>query len=75
MDSENGVAAFNAGTSKALFDTFISGVVIDFDKCGINLPHIHPRATEIAMVLEGELEMGFIAENGLPPKEYTLKEG
>lgn len=74
-ESDNGVAAFNAGFSEALFDTFISGVVINFEKCGINLPHIHPRATEIAMVLEGDLEMGFIAENGLEPKEYTLTEG
>lgn len=53
MESESGSASFNAGTSSALFDTFISGVVIDFKKCGINLPHIHPRATEIAMVLKG----------------------
>jgi quercetin dioxygenase-like cupin family protein len=66
-NSASGVAAFNAGTSKALFGTFISGVVINFDKCAINLPHVHPRATEIALVLEGELEMGFIMENGLTP--------
>jgi hypothetical protein len=53
MESDIGVAVFSAGTSEALFGQFISGVVVNFDKCGINLPHIHPRATEIAMVLEG----------------------
>jgi histidinol phosphatase-like enzyme len=53
MESDIGVAVFSAATSEALFGQFITGVVIDFDKCGINLPHIHPRATEIAMVLEG----------------------
>lgn len=74
-DSDNGVAAFTAGTSEALFGTFIAGVQINFEKCGINLPHTHPRATEIARVLDGELKMGFYPENGGQPKEYTLREG
>ncbi len=50
-------------------------MVINFDKCTINLPHVHPRATEMAMVLESELEMGFIAQNGVAPKDYKLREG
>jgi len=31
--------------------------------CGINLPHIHPRATEINIIIEGKFETGFFQEN------------
>lgn len=33
---------------------------LDFDVGGINVPHTHPRATEIFLVMEGALYMGFI---------------
>ncbi len=36
---------------------FISG-------CGINLPHTHPRATEINFIVSGEFETGLFQENG-----------
>ncbi|XP_073389421.1 putative germin-like protein 2-1 [Physcomitrium patens] len=42
----------------------ISAVRIDYAKGGINPPHIHPRATEILFVLEGELYVGFVSSNG-----------
>ena len=32
--------------------------------CGINLPHTHPRATEINFVVSGSFEVGFFQENG-----------
>ena len=33
--------------------------------CGMNTPHIHPRATEfLYLVSNGQLETGFIEENG-----------
>lgn len=73
--SENGVYKINSGSDPALLGTFISAFVINFEKCGINLPHIHPRATEIGMVLEGQLDVGFIAENGAEAQEYTLSAG
>ncbi|XP_031260909.1 putative germin-like protein 2-1 [Pistacia vera] len=41
----------------------ISMVLIDFAPWGINLPHTHPRATEILTVLEGSLEVGFVTSN------------
>src|SRR6202034_4501740 len=34
------------------------------DPCGINLPHTHPRATEILYVVSGTFESGFFQENG-----------
>lgn len=36
---------------------------IDFAPYGLNPPHIHPRATEILVVLEGTLYAGFVTSN------------
>ena len=69
------MAAFTAGVSPALFDTFIASVLVDFNPCDINVPHIHPRATEVALVLDGEITMGFAEENGGQVHEYILREG
>lgn len=38
----------------------ISMARIDFAPWGLNPPHIHPRATELLVVLEGTLEVGFV---------------
>jgi oxalate decarboxylase/phosphoglucose isomerase-like protein (cupin superfamily) len=32
--------------------------------CGMNLPHTHPRATEINFAVNGTFETGFFQENG-----------
>jgi oxalate decarboxylase/phosphoglucose isomerase-like protein (cupin superfamily) len=34
------------------------------EPCRINLPHTHPRATEINYILSGTFETGFFQENG-----------
>ena len=39
----------------------ISAVRIDFAKGGINPPHTHPRATELLILLKGELYVGFVS--------------
>ncbi|XP_028768371.1 germin-like protein subfamily 3 member 2 [Neltuma alba] len=41
----------------------MSFVRADFDVGGVNVPHFHPRATEIAYVLEGKVYSGFIDTN------------
>ncbi|KAK2394633.1 putative germin protein 2-1 [Trifolium repens] len=41
----------------------ISVARVDIAPWGINPPHTHPRATEIFIVLEGTLEVGFITSN------------
>uniref|UniRef100_A0A7N0T6H2 Germin-like protein n=1 Tax=Kalanchoe fedtschenkoi TaxID=63787 RepID=A0A7N0T6H2_KALFE len=38
----------------------MSLVRADFDKGGVNVPHYHPRATEVAYVLEGRIYSGFV---------------
>jgi quercetin dioxygenase-like cupin family protein len=41
----------------------ISLARIDFAPYGLNPPHIHPRGTEILVVLEGTLLVGFVTSN------------
>jgi quercetin dioxygenase-like cupin family protein len=41
----------------------ISLARIDFTPYGLNPPHIHPRGTEILVVLEGSLLVGFVTSN------------
>jgi quercetin dioxygenase-like cupin family protein len=41
----------------------ISLARIDFAPYGLNPPHTHPRATEILVVLEGTLLVGFVTSN------------
>ncbi|XP_024027973.1 germin-like protein subfamily 1 member 17 isoform X1 [Morus notabilis] len=42
----------------------VSLVRIDFAPYGENPPHTHPRATEILVVVEGQLSVGFVTSNG-----------
>ncbi|XP_045812534.1 putative germin-like protein 2-1 [Trifolium pratense] len=41
----------------------ISLARVDFARRGLNPPHTHPRATEILIVLEGTLYVGFVTSN------------
>ncbi|KAK1326777.1 Germin-like protein 8-2 [Acorus calamus] len=41
----------------------ISLVRIDYAPLGLNPPHTHPRATEILVVIEGTLQVGFVTSN------------
>jgi quercetin dioxygenase-like cupin family protein len=41
----------------------ISLARIDFAPYGLNPPHVHPRGTEILVVLEGTLLVGFVTSN------------
>ncbi|KAF7819546.1 germin-like protein subfamily 1 member 16 [Senna tora] len=41
----------------------ISLARIDFAPYGLNPPHTHPRATEIIVVIEGTLQVGFVTSN------------
>jgi len=41
----------------------ISAARVDFDKGGLNPPHTHPRATELFLVIQGEVYVGFVDTN------------
>ncbi|KAJ7629125.1 spherulin-1B precursor [Roridomyces roridus] len=47
-----------------LTDLGISGAVSFVGPCGLNIPHSHPRASEILIVTEGQLNTGTVQENG-----------
>ncbi|KAL2498479.1 Germin-like protein subfamily 1 member 16 [Abeliophyllum distichum] len=45
----------------------ISLVRIDYAPYGLNPPHTHPRATEVLVVVEGTLFVGFVTSNPADP--------
>ncbi|KAG4983570.1 hypothetical protein JHK82_028403 [Glycine max] len=49
----------------------ISLARIDFAPKGLNPPHTHPRGTEILVVLEGTLYVGFVASNQNDNRLFT----
>ncbi|XVE99053.1 hypothetical protein REPUB_Repub03eG0163500 [Reevesia pubescens] len=60
--SETGLAAksVNVNIFPGLNTLGMSFVRADFEVGGINVPHFHPRATEIAFVVEGRVYSGFV---------------
>eukprot|EP00188_Purpureofilum_apyrenoidigerum_P006303 Plantae.Rhodophyta-Purpureofilum_apyrenoidigerum.ctg9531.p1 GENE.Plantae.Rhodophyta-Purpureofilum_apyrenoidigerum.ctg9531~~Plantae.Rhodophyta-Purpureofilum_apyrenoidigerum.ctg9531.p1 ORF type:complete len:214 (-),score=36.55 Plantae.Rhodophyta-Purpureofilum_apyrenoidigerum.ctg9531:123-764(-) len=43
----------------------LSYVLLEYEPCGTNLPHVHPRGTEFLYMISGEeLEVSIIEENG-----------
>ncbi|KAM3729586.1 hypothetical protein ACB098_12G023900 [Castanea mollissima] len=57
------VTTVNVDTLPGLNTLGISIVRIDFAPYGENPPHTHPRGTEILVVLEGTLYVGFVTSN------------
>ncbi|KAL3838918.1 hypothetical protein ACJIZ3_023509 [Penstemon smallii] len=57
------VTAVNVNQIPGLNTLGISAVRIDYAPQGINPPHTHPRATEILVVVEGTLYVGFVTSN------------
>ena len=50
----------------------ISLARLDFAPYGLNPPHTHPRATEILVVVEGTLLVGFVTSNPPPNMKNKL---
>ncbi|XP_018716398.2 germin-like protein subfamily 1 member 13 [Eucalyptus grandis] len=49
----------------------ISAARIDFAPGGLNPPHTHPRGTEVLVVIEGTLLVGFVTSNQLNNTLFT----
>lgn len=62
---ETGLSAIsvNSNVFPGLNTLGMSFVRADFEVGGINVPHFHPRATEIAFVLKGKVYSGFVDTN------------
>ncbi|KAF3782357.1 Spherulin-1A [Nymphaea thermarum] len=57
------VTAVNVQQIPGLNTLGISLARVDFAPWGVNPPHTHPRGTEILVVLEGSLYVGFVTSN------------
>ncbi|XP_062084303.1 germin-like protein subfamily 1 member 20 [Humulus lupulus] len=71
------VTQFNVDKIPGLNTLGISLARIDYAPYGQNPPHIHPRGTEILMVVKGTLYVGFVSSNQDGNRLFTkiLKEG
>ncbi|KAH8827304.1 spherulin-1B precursor [Flagelloscypha sp. PMI_526] len=49
----------------------ISAAISLVGPCGLNIPHIHPRANEFLTVVDGILNTGFVQENGFNTEVET----
>jgi hypothetical protein len=58
----------------ALIGTGVSMTLGFIGPCGFNTPHIHPRSSQINVVVKGKLGTEFIAENGARPISGVLEE-
>eukprot|EP00904_Undaria_pinnatifida_P006379 jgi/Undpi1/2871/HiC_scaffold_14.g06248.m1 len=55
----------NLNQLPALEEQGISMALVNLGPCAINLPHVHPRATEMLYTIEGnQLRVAFVEENG-----------
>jgi len=59
----------------ALFANGMAMAVGQLAPCGMNSPHTHPRATEFLFLVNGEMDAGFIEENGARFVVNTLSQG
>jgi len=65
------VTTVNVDTLPGLNTLGVSLVRIDYAPKGLNPPHTHPRATEILVVVEGALSVGFVTSNGDNNRLFT----
>ncbi|KAI5312039.1 hypothetical protein L3X38_041212 [Prunus dulcis] len=65
------VTAVNVDNLAGLNTLGISLARIDFAPNGLNPPHTHPCATEILLVAEGTLYVGFVTSNGDGNRLFT----
>ena len=52
-----------------LLDTGISFSISALGPCGIFFPHVHPRANELFVVIEGEVGFGAMFETAINPAD------
>ncbi|OAA57746.1 spherulin-1B precursor [Cordyceps fumosorosea ARSEF 2679] len=64
--------AATAKTFPALVGNGASMTVAFLGACGMNTAHVHPRATELNVVVQGRLVTNFVLENGAAPVANTM---
>jgi hypothetical protein len=68
------VVPANRVTFPALTNTGLGAAVAFLGPCGFNTPHVHPRATELAVVIEGTIVASMFPENGVNLTDGTPRE-
>ena len=58
------VRALNVDNFPVLAGLGVSCVLATVEPCAVNLPHVHPRATDLLYLISGRLTVGFVEENG-----------
>ena len=58
----------------ALIGTGVSMTLGFLGPCGFNTPHVHPRSSEINVVVQGALVAEFVSENGVAPITNNLSQ-
>jgi oxalate decarboxylase/phosphoglucose isomerase-like protein (cupin superfamily) len=58
------VTTANSGNFPAVIGNGMAMTYGILGPCGLNIPHTHPRATEINIAVNGTLRTGMLAENG-----------
>ncbi|CAF1511570.1 unnamed protein product, partial [Didymodactylos carnosus] len=69
------VVSANARNFPILINHKIAMTVGFLEPCGMNLPHVHPRATEINYAAKGDFQTGFFQENGGKFVGHIVREG
>ena len=65
ITSAGTIQSIDVGNLPSLAGQGLSYTLITLEPCGINLPHVHPRATELIYVIGGkDLRTAFVEENG-----------
>jgi len=65
----------NIANFPALFANGVAMAIGQMEPCGMNTPHTHPRATEFLYLVNGQMEVGFIEENGARFVTNTMTQG
>jgi oxalate decarboxylase/phosphoglucose isomerase-like protein (cupin superfamily) len=59
------IRTMNIDNFPSLADEGLSFSLYTIEPCGVNLPHVHPRASELLYLISGNfLRTGFVEENG-----------
>jgi uncharacterized RmlC-like cupin family protein len=70
------LSRMSLSTLPALAFQGIAMTLIELEPCGINTPHIHPRASEAIYTISGSnIEIGIFNENGLEFISNTVRQG
>lgn len=65
ITSAGTIQPLDVGALPSLAGQGLSFSLFNIEPCGINLPHVHPRATELLYVISGEdIRTAFVEENG-----------